>query len=178
MPLSLTLHIDYGDPWPWLAQCPALSSSHQAKPSVVDVTALAIEEDAYGNRQSLGAEDLAFLAGAPVAPALLPEEVLKAAGRPALHFAGVLRPRFFGWIAFVAKESRGSLGLSYLHERGDWPYETASWSFGSYESLTLASYDGRAEPLWEESLLRRREPQATQGFFPFETLLRDRKREK
>jgi hypothetical protein len=174
MPVEATLYVELGQPWPLLRRLPSLARAVQS--DSVEVTALVLEEDIYGDRYALAEDDATFLAAQAEGPVLLPSDVAEDDGRPATRFAGVLRVSFLRWLAAIARESRASMRLSYAHERGDWLYELAQWTFATRESLTLTSFDGNAAPQWQGYVERWNEAAtAGEGFRPFAQLLRDRK---
>ena len=177
MPIDVDLQVLYGDPWPQLRCCPSIEQADADSPNTggIEVTALALEEDIYGKRYELTAEDAAFLAARGGGAVLLPSDVRGPSGRPQTSFVGTLRVTFLAWLASLARETRTSMILTYTHERGDWLYEHVRWTFGPREELALAAFDGKPDPIWEGFIERWNEPAdgPEHGFYPLGPLLRD-----
>lgn len=175
MPIEVTLHNADKHIWRYLRACPSLGELGAAK-DAIDVTALALIEDIYGRSYSISAADEAFLAREAGGSVLLPGDVHDETGQPLTSFAGTVRASFLGWVASVARRNHSTITISYLHERGDFPYELARWRFGPREELLLVSFDGSNEPRWERFIERSNEqaPEPRdQRFYPFAELLRD-----
>jgi hypothetical protein len=155
MPIEVSLSVEYSerDAWRELRHCPTIDAAlgRAADAERVDVTALVLEESVSGGTYPLAFADAVFVTtlvdtGRRV---LLPGDVAdRNGGRRHAWFVGRVRVVFLAWLARVARRARGVLRVTYLHERGDYPYEFAQWSFGRREDLVLADYDGRDRPRW------------------------------
>lgn len=150
MPFTVDLYIRGEGALPSLLRCPGIRALVEAAedPTALDVTALALEEDAGGTAYPLTPEDAASLDAEGDRRVLLPGRAKYEDGASAEGFAGTLRVPFLGWIRKVARELRCPLELVYRHERGDWLYEMASWYFVPAEELSLHDFDGDEEPVW------------------------------
>ena len=142
MPVEVRLSIPDRGARERLGACPGLRKAFASgeSPSSVDVTGLALAEDMYRD-VALDPEDATFLEREGTGPALDIGDVRVATGERAA-LACVMRVSFVAWIGRVARETGTALELHYLHERGDWPYEQATWSFLPTEELRWADYDG------------------------------------
>ena len=175
MPIEVTLHNADQHLWRCLRDCPSLGDLDAAK-DTIEVTALALIEDIYGHRYSISSADEAFLEREAGGSVLLPGDIHDETGQPLTSFAGTVRASFLGWVASVARRNHSTIMISYLHERGDFPYELARWTFGPREELLLVCFDGGDEPNWQQSIERLNEPAPEppeQRFYPFAELLRD-----
>ena len=149
MPVEVLLHLE-GVRRPALrrlAECPGLGRllNPDRPPLRLEVSALALEEDFYVGEHALAPDDEAFLEREGVnregpAEVLMPADLVPFMGANPL--AATPRRSFLRFLARVARETGDGLVLSYDHERGDWPYESATWTFGPRESLEFADYDG------------------------------------
>jgi hypothetical protein len=152
MPIDIKLSVQSGEPWPALRRCPSIERAREKDEQrhFVDVTALALEEDIYGQRYLLDPDDASFLAREGNDDVLVPGDIADESGAPVVLFAGVLRVRFLGWVAKTARATSSSITIVYSHERGDWLYELARWTFvAKEEELFLASFDGTDTPRWQ-----------------------------
>ncbi|MEQ1505859.1 MAG: hypothetical protein ABMB14_26730 [Myxococcota bacterium] len=99
--------------------------------------ALAVEDSPYGGRPL--PDDEAFLVHPESALDLAD---LRVRGARRAWIAGRMRRPFLGWLAALARERRSRVVLRYVHERGDWSYELATWTWDGGEALSWAAYDG------------------------------------
>ena len=144
MPVEVLLHLEgvQRATLRRLAECPGLGRllNPNAPPRRLVVNALALEEDFYVGEHTLAPDDDAFLQREGQGEVLMPVDLEPSMGPNPL--AATPRRLFLGFLARVARETRDSFVLSYDHERGDWPYESATWTFGPQESLVFADHDG------------------------------------
>lgn len=161
MPIDVTLWVYDARAWPRLCECPGIRRAREAagpgyRPrdgERLDVTALALAECPY-DAGHLAPEDAAFLrregTGRPldIGDIRLPD-----GGRAFIN--GRMRRSFLAWLARVARETGARVELHYEHERGDYPYESALWSFLPWEELWWSASDGGAPPFHSGSATRR-----------------------
>jgi hypothetical protein len=154
MPVEVHLAIPDRRAWSRLKACPAIQRAVAPgeHPTRLDVTELALAENCYGDAV-LDPEDVAFLAREGVDPALGIDDVRVPTGERAA-LACEMRAPFVAWIGRVARETGTALEIRYLHERGDWPYEQATWTFLPFEALGWVDYDGGSTPVCRGSARR------------------------
>lgn len=76
------------------------------------------------------------------------------------NYVGNWNLQFLGWLKGVSLAARERVEINYLHERGDYPYEYAWWSFdpeapeGVIEMFGIQSHDGMSDPEWKREVLR------------------------
>lgn len=162
MPIEVWLRVHGERAWPRLSGSPAVRAAWpgaQRSPTgdvgvSVDVTALAVRDSPYG-RARIAAADAGLLARhARVAPRSLGLGDLRPRGARRAWVAGEVRAPLLAWLRAVAFDTETPLTLAYAHERGDWPYETAIWTWYPDEALWWRSWDGGSTVLAEGSLFR------------------------
>ncbi|HNC98125.1 MAG TPA: hypothetical protein PKW90_18480 [Myxococcota bacterium] len=110
---------------------------------------LALEE-AFGHELTLSPADAAVLAVARGEPVVGLADL-----EPPLGLSWTPRVAFLAWLAWITRTTKGSARLVYLHERGDWPYEIVTWTFGEDQVLDFADFDGEERPQREQRVVRR-----------------------
>lgn len=109
---------------------------------------LALEE-AFGHALALSPADSAALATAQDEPVVGLADL-----EGPLGLSWTPRIAFLSWLAWITRTTKGSARVVYLHERGDWPYEILTWTFGEEQILDFADFDGGDRPQREQRVVR------------------------
>ncbi len=131
--------------------------THDDKISI-DVEKIAITRDIYGNKNHITSEEAIFLSKYAETDAFSEEDLdLDEEG-----WLGDVNKNFIRWIKHISQSRSLEASIYYMHERGDYLYETARWVFNYKtnpvicEEFCLTNYDGFENPEWSKKVIRRK----------------------
>lgn len=109
-----------------------------------DVYTIALIKDIYGRANAIATEDQAYLQQFKHEQVFLPSSIYRQEKQKKYvrNALGTLNVPFLSWIKSMARQYQTSLLITYEHERGDFPYETAYWKFNYIPTATVCESFG------------------------------------
>jgi hypothetical protein len=178
MPIEVTLHCtEQSDVLEHLKHCKSLKQviqnpKHKFENDdhyLLRVEEFAIQEDIYGNQTIFAPDDVQFWARFASINVLMPKDLehpspnyITTSGSNIDHTIGQWNTNFLAWLKSIAQQTRSRIKVSYMHERGDYLYETADWIFDfrpnveDVEIFNLINWDGGMTPEWSGEISRNR----------------------